>query len=83
MTKTSYKIMTSLGMDSVFCGDCLTRLSAISLPCPKCNKYTKYVYGKMLNNPNDTRWTPSALEIHMEKNTIHSFENNLVERRGF
>ena len=75
--------MTSLGMDSVFCGDCLTRLSAISLPCPKCKKYTKYVYGKMLENPNDSRWTPSALELHMERNTIHCFENNLQERRGF
>ena len=81
--KTSYKIMTSLGMDSVHCGDCLTRLSAISLPCPKCKKYTKHVYGKMLSNPLDERWFPSALEQQTEKNTIHSFENSLVERRGW
>ena len=75
--------MTSEGMDSVFCGDCLTRLSAISLPCPKCKKYTKYVYGKMLNNPSDSRWTQSAFEKNLEHNTIHSFENSLVDRRGF
>lgn len=75
--------MTNLGMDSVFCGDCLTRLSAISLPCPKCEKYTKYVYGKMLDNPLDSRWTQSALDKHLAKNTIHSFESSLIDRRGF
>lgn len=69
--KTNYKIMTRYGMDSVHCGDCLTRLNAISLPCPRCKKYTVHVYGKMLQNPQDERWTPSALEKHMEKNTIH------------
>ena len=75
--------MTGQGMDSVYCGDCLTRLSAISLPCPKCNKYTVYVYGKMLANPLDDRWKESSFEKHLKKNAISSAENNLKERRGF
>lgn len=41
--------------DSIHCGDCGQRLGGLVYHCPFGHQ-SRYVYGKMLNNPADPRW---------------------------
>ena len=51
-----YKIQTENGMETLHCAVCTQRLGGLSFGCPIDRTHKGYVYGLMLNNPQDPRW---------------------------
>ena len=43
--------------DTLHCSECYQRLGNTAFGCPCCGSYATYVFGKMLKNPADRRWT--------------------------
>ena len=52
----STEVKNYLEQDTINCHACFQRIGSISFGCPSCGSYD-YVYGNMLRNPMDRRWT--------------------------
>ena len=67
--------------DTVNCGECFQRMGNTAFGCPVCHSYN-YVFGRMLKNPMDRRWTLpkySGLKRY-NPNHLSSAERTLGER---
>ena len=67
--------------DTVNCGECFQRMGNTSFGCPVCGSYN-YVFGRMLKNPMDRRWTLakySGLKGYNPNNKTHA-EYQLSQR---
>ncbi len=67
--------------DTVNCGRCFQRIGSPSFGCPVCHGY-EYVYGKMLRNPMDIRWTLPRYKKHEENFRATIAQEKLKERQS-
>lgn len=66
--------------DTVHCSSCFQRLGNAVMPCPLCGSSGR-VFGKMLKNPTDRRWTLSRYSGKPDKNTVNIKELELRSRQ--
>lgn len=65
--------------DSIHCADCGQRLGGLSYGCPIDSKHSGYVYGKMLNNPADERWSSPTFNKSKFLTTYSAFFGTVHE----
>ena len=67
--------------DTVHCSSCFQRLGNACMPCPLCVSSGR-VFGKMLKNPTDRRWTLPRYSGKPDKNTVHIRDLELKARQS-
>ena len=67
--------------DTVNCGKCFQRIGSPSFGCPVCGGY-EYVFGRMLRNPMDIRWTLPRYKKHEENFRATMAQQKLKERQS-
>jgi hypothetical protein len=67
--------------DTVNCGKCFQRIGSPSFGCPVCGSY-EYVYGRMLRNPMDIRWTLPKYKKYEENRRATVAQEKLKERQS-
>ncbi len=66
--------------DTVNCVHCFQRIGSPSFGCPACGSYD-YVFGKMLRNPMDRRWTLPRYKKYDENFKAKMAQQKLKERQ--